>query len=86
VRIWLRNAIRDRHCGYRPARRSLALLRLVIPGVFDFNLGGPYGNVIRIVCWAVAAIVILLILWKFLACAGLLNIGRYGALYGVLPT
>lgn len=55
----------------------IALARKVFPGVFDFNaLGGPYADVIRIVFWAIAAIIILLILWKFLACAGLVSFYR----------
>jgi hypothetical protein len=54
----------------------IMIVRYVLPGIFTLDaMGGPFGNIIRIVCWAVAAVVVLLILWKFLACAGLVGIG-----------
>jgi hypothetical protein len=56
----------------------LALLRAIVPGVF--NVGAvPYGNIIRIVVGGVVAILILLFLWKLAECSGLLRGADIGA-------
>lgn len=47
----------------------LAILRSAFPGVLDTS--GPYGEIVRIVAWGVAAIVALYLLWRIASCAGL---------------
>jgi hypothetical protein len=55
----------------------IAILRAAFPGTMN-GLWGPYGNIIRIVIGGVIAVVVLLILWRFAECAGI--VGRYGVL------
>ena len=53
---------------------AVALIRLVLPSLGPDFLGGQFGQVIRILIWALIAIMVVVLIWKLFACSGLLQL------------
>lgn len=51
----------------------IAMINWAFPNAFGIVGAAPFGGLIRILIGGVVAIIIILILWKFVECAGLLT-------------
>lgn len=54
----------------------IMIVKIVLPGAFSSVTEGPFWGIFRVLIAVAVFVVAVLILWKFLACAGLVSFYR----------